>query len=332
MKVARTSALLIFLWLMLYQSSLSAQPSTKSLNVAYVAVSGTQAGLWVAQEAGLFRKYGLDTRLVYIAGGSRVIQSMLGGDVQIAAAAPSAAVDAGLSGGDLVTVAGMVNIAAFYLVVRPEIKSLQDLRGHPVGVTRYGASSDFAMRYLLRKSGLEPDKDVPILQLGGQIELAAAIESGRIFGATTGPPAMVKMEKSGARVLVSPRSIGLRFPHVGVVARKAFIASGRNAVKKFLQAYAEGVALVLRDKESAKKLLRPYVGFGDRETLEATWQYANDTLERVPHPDPEGIKVVIQDRARTRPEVGKLGPEQFIDGSIIQELEREGFFKKLFPR
>jgi NitT/TauT family transport system substrate-binding protein len=137
---------------------------------------------------------------------------MLGGDVQIAAAAPSAAVDAGLSGGDLVTVAGMVNIAAFYLVVRPEIKSLQDLRGHPVGVTRYGASTDFAMRYLLRKSGLEPDKDVPILQLGGQIELAAAIESGRIFGVTTGPPAMVKMERSGARVLVSPRSIGLRFP------------------------------------------------------------------------------------------------------------------------
>jgi len=88
----------------------------------------------------------------------------------------------------------------------------------------------------------------------------------------------------------------------------------------------------LRDKESAKKLLRPYVGLGDRETLEATWQYANDTLERVPHPDPEGIKVVIQDRARTRPEVGKLSPEQFIDGSIIQELEREGFFKKLFPR
>ena len=328
----RIPILLFFSSLILSQGPLYAQPSTQSLNIAYVAVSGTQAGLWVAQEAGLFRKHGLDTRLVYIAGGSRVIQSMLGGDVQIAAAAPSAAVDAGLSGGDLVTVAGMVNIAAFYLVVRPEIKSLQDLRGRPVGVTRYGASTDFAMRYLLRKSGLEPDKDVPILQLGGQIELAAAIESGRIFGATTGPPAMVKMEKSGARVLVSPRNIGLRFPHVGIVARKGFVAGGRDTVKKFLQGYAEGVALVLRDKESAKKLLRPYVGFSDRETLEATWQYANDTLERVPHPDPEGIKVVIQDRARARPEVGKLSPEQFIDGSIIRELEREGFFKKLFPR
>jgi NitT/TauT family transport system substrate-binding protein len=317
---------------MLYQSSLNAQPSAKSLNVAYVAVSGTQAGLWVAQGAGLFRKYGLETRLLYIPSGSRVIQAMIGGDIQIAAAAPSAAVDAALSGGDPVTVAGMVNIAAFYLVVRPEINSLQDLHGRPVGVTRYGASTDFAMRYVLRKSGLEPEKDVPILQIGGQIELAAAIESGRIFAATTGPPAMVKMQKTGAKILVSPREIGLRFPHVGIVVRKAFLATGRDTVKKFLQGYAEGVALLLRDKEGSKKLLQPYVGSSDREILDATWQYANDTLERVPYPDPEGFKVVLQERARSRPEISNFTPEHFIDGSLTQELKHEGFFKKVYPR
>ena len=332
MKFSMTPILVFFFALTLYQTPLYAQPSAKSLNVAYVAVSGTQSGLWLAQSAGLFRKHGLDTRLVYIAGGSRVIQAMLGGDIQVAAAAPSAAVDAALSGGDLVTVAGMVNIAAFYLVVRPEIKSLEDLRGRPVGVTRYGASTDFAMRYLLRKAGLEPEKDVPILQMGGQIELAAAMESGRVFGATTGPPAMVKMEQSGARVLVSPRSIGLRFPHVGIVARKSFLSSYRDAVKKFLQAYSEAVALLFRDKEQATKLLRPYVGSTDREVIEATWQYANDTLERVPYPDPEGISVVLQDRARSRPEVSRFRPEHFIDGSLIRELEQEGLFKKLYPR
>jgi NitT/TauT family transport system substrate-binding protein len=324
--------LLIISSLTQYQSSFSAQHSAKSLNVAYVAVSGTQAGLWVAQGAGLFRNYGLETKFVYIAGGSRVVQSMLGGDVQIAAAAPSSAVDAALSGADLITVAGMVNVAAFYLVVRPEIKSLQDLRGRPVGVTRYGAATDFTLRHLLRKSGLEPDKDVPVLQLGGQIELAAALESGRIVGAITAPPAMVKMEHAGGKVLVAPRSIGLRFPHVGIVARKAFLASNRDTVKKFLQAYSEGVAFLLRDKEAAKKYLQPYVGSADHEVLESTWQYATDTLERVPHPDPEGIKVVLQDRARTRPEVAKLSPEQFIDGSVILELEKEDFYKTLYSR
>ena len=330
MTLCRTLILLILFFSSFSQRSLLAQPATKSLNVAYVAVSGTQAGLWVAQGAGLFRNHGLEPRFVYIAGGSRVVQSMLGGDIQIAAAAPSSAVDAALSGADLVTIAGMVNVAAFYLVVRPEIKSLLDLRGRPVGVTRYGASTDFTLRYLLRKSGLEPDKDVPVLQLGGQIELAAALESGRIVGAITA--AMVKMAMSGGKVLVSPRSIGLRFPHVGIVARRSFLQSNRDTVKNFLQAYSEGVALLIRDKEAAKKLLQPYVGSADREILESTWQYANDTLERVPHPDPEGIKVVLQDRARTRPEVAKLSPEQFIDGSVVQELEREGFYKKLFAR
>ena len=317
---------------MLPQTPLRAQPSTQSLNIAYVAVSGTQAGLWVAKEAGLFRKHGLETKLVYIAGGSRVIQSMLGGDIQIAAAAPSSAVDATLSGADLLTVAGMVNIAAFYLVVRPEIKSIQDLRGRPVGITRYGASTDFTLRHLLRKSGLEPDKDVPVLQLGGQIELAAALESGRIVGAITAPPAMVKMEHSGGKVLIAPRSIGLRFPHVGIVARESYLQNNRDTVKRFLQAYSEGVALLIRDKEAAKNFLQPYMGSADREMFESTWKYATDTLERIPHPDPEGIKVVLQDRARTRPEVAKLSPEQFIDNSVIQELEREGFYKKLFAR
>jgi NitT/TauT family transport system substrate-binding protein len=328
MNISRSLKLLSFFFLMLPQTPLRAQPSTQSLNIAYVAVSGTQAGLWVAKEAGLFRKHGLDTKLVYIAGGSRVIQSMLGGDIQIAAAAPSSAVDATLSGADLVTVAGMVNVAAFYLVVRPEIKSIQDLRGRPVGVTRYGASTDFTLRHLLRKSGLEPDRDVPVLQLGGQIELAAALESGRIVGAITAPPAMVKMEHSGGKVLVAPRSIGLRFPHVGIVARKSYLQNNRDTVKRFLQAYSEGVALLIRDKEAAKKFLQPYMGSADRETFESTWKYATDTLERVPHPDPEGIKVVLQDRARTRPEAGKLNPEQFIDGSIIRELEKEDFYKK----
>lgn len=325
-------AWVMFLSLTSYKIPFAAQQSAKPLNVAYVAVSGTQAGLWVARGAGLFRNHGLDVNLVYIAGGSRVVQSMLGGDIQIAAAAPSSAVDAALSGADLVTVAGMVNVAAFYLVVRPEIKSIQDLRGRPVGVTRYGASTDFTLRYLLRKSGLEPDKDVPILQLGGQIELAAALESGHIVGAITAPPAMVKMENSGGKVLVSPRSIGLRFPHVGIVTRRSYLQSNRDTVKKFLQAYSEGVALLIRDKEAAKKSLRAYAGLGEAEILESTWQYATDTLERVPHPDPEGINVVLQDRARTRPEVSKFKAEQFIDGTLIRELENEGFFKKLYPR
>lgn len=311
---------------------LFAQPAPARVQVAYVAISGTQGALWVAQETGLFRKYGLESNLIYVAGASRVIQATLAGDIQIAAAAPSAVVDVVLGGGDLVTVAGMVNIPAFYLVVRPEINSLQELRGRAVGVTRFGASTDFAMRYLLRKAGLEPQKDVSILQMGGQPELAAAIESGHIFAATTGPPAMVRMQKAGAKILVAPKSIGIRFPHVGIVLRKSFLASSRDTVKNFLRGYVEGILLLLRDKEGSKKAFARYVRSDDPDVLEATWRYATDTLERIPYPDPESFKVVLEERVSGRPDATKASPEQFIDGSLIGELEREGFFKRTYTR
>lgn len=320
------------LFFLLAPIRLPAQEGPARIHVAYVAISGTQAAVWVAQEAGLFRKYGLSPSLVYIAGASQVIQTMLAGDVQLAAAAPSGVVNVVLGGGDLVTVAGMVNIPAFYLVVQPEIKSIQELRGKPVGVTRFGSSTDFTMRYLLRKGGLEPEKDVPILQMGGQPELAAGMANRRIFAAPAVPPAVVRIQKAGAKILIPPKNIGFRFPHVGIVVRKSFLASRRDVVKHFLQGYSEGVALLNRDKEASKKLLARYVRTADPDVLEATWQYAQDTLERIPYPDPEGFKVVLEERARSRGEAVKAGPEIFIDDSLVRELEKEGFFKTLYAR
>ena len=316
----------------LSNSPLYGQPSATRLHVAYVAVSGTQAAVWAAQEAGLFRKHGLETSLIYIAGAAQVIQTLLAGDIQIAIAAPSGVVNVVLGGADLVTVGGMVNIPAFYLAVRPEINSIQDLKGRPVGVTRFGASTDFTMRFLLRRAGLEPQKDVPILQMGGQTELAAAMENKRIFAATAVPPAVVRMQRAGAKILIAPKSIGFRFPHVGIVVRRSYIANRREIVKSFLQGYGEGIAMLHRDKEGSKKAVARYVRSDDPEVLEATWQYAIDTLERVPYPDPEGFKVVLEELVRSRPEVAKARPEQFIDDSLVRELEAEGFFKKIYAR
>lgn len=177
----------------------------------------------MAREAGLFRKYNLETSLIYIPGAAQVIQTMLAGEIHLAAAAPSGVVDVVLGGGDLVTIAGMVNIPAFCLVVRP---------------------------------------------------------------------------------------------HVGIVARRSFLVGRRETVKKFLQAYCEGVAFLTRDKERSKTFLARYVHSNEPEVLESTWQYAIDTIERIPYPDPEGLKVVLEERARTRPEIARARPEQFIDNSI----------------
>ncbi len=308
------------------------QSALERINAIYASLAGDHAALYVAQEMGLFRKYGLDVNLSYTAGAAQVIQTLMAGENQIATAGGSGVVDADFAGADLVAVAGMVNMPAFYIVVQPEIKSIQDLRGKPVGITRFGSSTDFTMRYILKKAGLEPDKDVPLLQMGGQPELAAGMEARRIFAAPMTPPALQKTLKAGARIQIQPKTIGLSFPHVGIVVRKTYLAAHRQIVKNFIAGYSEGVAMLQKDKEASKKAIGKFLHTDDAEVLEASWQFGVDVIERIPNLDPEMFKLVLEDRAQTRPEAKKFKPEQFFDDSVVKELEKEGFFKKIFAR
>ncbi|HEY2986225.1 MAG TPA: ABC transporter substrate-binding protein [Candidatus Binatia bacterium] len=327
-----TGRTLLALGLFFSSVQADAQAQPEKINAIYASISGDHAALFVAQDMGLFRKHGLEVNLSYTAGAAQVIQTMMAGENQIATAGGSGVVDADLGGADLVAVAGMVNMPAFYIVVQPEIKSIQELRGKAVGITRFGSSTDFTMRYIIRKAGLEPDKDVPLLQLGGQPELAAAMEGRRIFAAPLTPPALQKALKASGKILVAPKTIGLSFPHVSLVVRKTYLATRRQIVKNFIMGYSEGVAMLHKDKEASKKTLARFHKTDDPEILEATWQYGVDVIERIPNLDPEMFKLVIEERARTRPEAGKFKPEQFFDESLVRELDQEGFFKKLYAR
>ncbi len=334
MKITSTARIILFLILssVPFETAALAQPALERVNAIYASLAGDHDALYIAQDAGLFRKHGLDVNLSYTAGAAQVIQTMMAGENQIATAGGSGVVDADFGGADLVAVAGMVNMPAFYIVVQPEIKSIQDLRGKAVGITRFGSSTDFTMRYILRKAGLDPDKDVPLLQLGGQPELAAAIETRRIFAAPMTPPALQKTLKAGARIQIPPKTIGLSFPHVGIVVRKQFLAARRQTVKNFIAGYSEGVAMLHRDKETSKKAIAHFLHTEDPEALEASWQFGIDVIERIPNLDREMFKLVLEERARTRPETANAKPEQFFDESLVRELEQEGFFKKLYAR
>src|SRR2546429_6605684 len=149
------------------------------LAMGYSSASGVFAGMWVAQEGRIFAKYDIDSHLVLIASGSLMVQAMLGGDLPVAGAAGSAAVDASLGGADVVMFGSMVKVPAFYIMALPEIKTIDDLRGKAVGVTRFGSSTDFTMRYVLRKQGLEPGRDVTLIQTG-DLFAAARSEERRV--------------------------------------------------------------------------------------------------------------------------------------------------------
>jgi NitT/TauT family transport system substrate-binding protein len=156
------SALLLLLFLVAANRSALGQ-TRRELNIVYPAISGINVGLWVAAEANTFEKYGLDVKLIYIPTALQVTRVVLTGESPIAFAGGAPIVNAAISGADLVIIGGAANVPAFYLMATPDIKSLADLKGKPVGVSRFGSSTDFVMRYMLKKQGFEPEKDVTIL-------------------------------------------------------------------------------------------------------------------------------------------------------------------------
>ncbi len=320
--------LVTFAVLLLLSLAPPADAQTKKIEVAYSAISATQATLWFTKEAGIFEKHGLSVNLSYVASGSKVAQALLAGEFPIAFAG-SAVVFANLAGGDVVYVGGVVNVPAFYLMVTPEIKKIEDLRGKALGVTRFGASTDFSLRYALPLWGLQPDKDVKILQMGGQPEILAGMKAGAIQGAPVVAPFELQGRKAGFNVLTDLSKSGLQYPMISIVSTRAFIKKDPDTVRAFLRAYAEGTHRFAREKELALKVIAKYTKTEDPEALESAYAYTLQFVEKIPRPPFKGVEIELQEIAKKRPEAKGRKAEEFIDARIFEELERTGYFKSL---
>ena len=307
---------------------LPAGAQTKKIEVAYSAISATQATLWFTKEAGVFEKHGLSVNLNYVASGTRVVQALLAGEFPIALAG-TAVIPANLAGGDTVFIGGIVNVPAFYLLVSPEIKKIEDLRGKVLGVTRFGASTDRALRLALRQWGLEPDKDVTILQVGGQPELVAAMKGGAIQGGPLTAPAELRARKAGLTLLTDLSKSGLQYPLISIVSTRTFLKKDPDTVRNFLRAYTEGTHRFFREKALALKVIGKYTKTEDPELLESAYAYATQFVEKIPRPPYKGVEIELQEIARTQPGARGRKVEEFVDGRFFDELEASGFFKSL---
>lgn len=296
----------------------------------YSSASGVFAGLWVAQEGKIFEKYDIESHLVLIASGSLMVQAMLGGELPIAGAAGSAAVDASLGGADVVMFGSMVKVPAFYIMALPEIKTVDDLRGKTVGVTRFGSSTDFTMRYVLRKQGLEPGKDVTIIQTGDLFAAAAMLRTRTIVAAPFSSPTNLRAEEAGARVLVNMGKAGVYFPHDAFMARRSFINANTDLVRRFLKAYSEAVYRLFTDKELSRRAISKYARATDARTLDTVYQYALDYVDKIPYNTREGIQEVLNQAAVRNPKAKDAKPEAFYDDRFVKELDSQGFYKQLW--
>jgi NitT/TauT family transport system substrate-binding protein len=310
------------------------QPSGQSLQkvtVAYSSISGNMAPLWVAHERGFFRKYGLDTQVVLIEGGSRAAQTLVSGDVAFAQMAGAGVIQAALRGADAVMIAGVVNTLTFQFIVEKGITQPDQLKGKSVAVTRYGSSTDFAVRFALDKYGLKPDKEVAILQLGTMPALFAALEGGKIQGAMLSSPFTLKARKAGFHLLADLQMLGLEYQHTGIATTRALIKSQPDLVRNFMKGYVEGIHYYKNNRRDSIAILQKYLKVDDMDALTEIYEDIGLTLvPEKPYPTLKGIQTILQELASKDPVAATAKAEQFVDLRFLAELDRSGFIDRLY--
>lgn len=302
----------------------------QKLRVAYAAITAAFAIPWLAKEAAIFQRHGLDVELVYISSGSRAVQTLVGGGIDVAAIGGPAGVDAKLAGADTVYVAIPVNRVIVFTVAAPQIQRVEDLRGKTIGVTRIGTVTDFFTRLYLRQNGLVPDRDVMIRQTGGLPETLAALKAGQVHGGTFGFPAVLQARAAGFHVLIDYNTLGFRYPLSGVVVNQSMIRARESAIRSFLMAHIEAVHRFRTDPAFTMNVIGKYTQTTDRTILEETQKVYALAFERVPYPDPEDLKLGLTQVSETNPRARGADPRDFVDGRLLREIEASGFVKRLY--
>jgi ABC-type nitrate/sulfonate/bicarbonate transport system substrate-binding protein len=297
------------------------------MRISYSAVSGAMSSLWVAQEGGYFKREGLDTELLYIGGGSLLIQSMLSGDVPLAYGPSVPVINASLRGSDLVLIGNTGNSLVFSIMSRPEIKQPTQLKGKKVGVTRLGGSTDWALDAALKQWGLERGRDLIVIQTGGMPEGLAALVSGALDAVVLSPPSNFRAVKAGMHELVDVGQLGIVFPNTPLSTTKSFIRSNRDTALRFLRGFTQGLHRLRTDKEFSMKVLSKYTKVTDAETLAQLHQtygvrYSGD---RIPYVRAEGVDEIL--KRTPGKEVREAKAAEFLDNSLLKELEQSGWFR-----
>ncbi len=286
--------------------------------------------LWVAKEKGLFAKQQLDVELLYIATSPTIIQTMLSGEVQLSSSGQEAAMAANLAGGDIVIIATGVIRPSFFLYTIPEISRVEQLKGRRLGISRLGSSTDFAMRFLLQKYGLDPKRDVTLIPTGGIPKAPAAMQARVIDGALLSPPVTSRAQRLGYRQLLDPLSIGFPFYSAAVTARKSWLDSNPNLARRFMKAYVEAISVIHRDKIFTMKVIGKYSGEQEREALEESYDYVVKALPRAPEPALDAIRTGLKILAEKNPEAAEAEPSRFIHTRFVRELKESGYIDSLY--
>ena len=308
-------------------------PTPIPVRIGYGSISGNNLGLWIAKDAGYFEQQGLAVLdFPLVEGGTLSIQSLIAGDIQFVLAGSSGIMAAVLRGADLVMVAGASNKFDFALMSQANIRTADALRGGRVGVSRFGSSSDFAARTALQYLGLDPDRDVSMLQVGGTAARLGAMQSGALEAAPEIAPATHTARKLGFNIMVDLSQIGVPYQVGPMSTSRALVAQSPETVRRFVRAYLAGIHRLKTDKAFSLEVGRHYLQTDDLEVLEETWDYYMRVIPEVPYISDDGLAAVLQELAASDPQAASARLDQFYDNRFLQEAEASGYVRQLYGR
>jgi NitT/TauT family transport system substrate-binding protein len=303
------------------------------LRVGIPGLSAEFAPVWAANDRGLLKKYGFESEIIAMQGGTQLAQAVIGASIPVAVMG-GAYLTAAVRGADLVMIATHMDKFPYSLIVKPNIKKVEDLKGTKLAISRFGSSSDAGLRVALQKLGLNPDKDVTILQVGGQTERFAALKGGTVDGTVVIPPLSGAAQRLGYNALINMTELGIPYPQEGVVVSRQMIGSRRETIIRFLKAYIEGVKELKTDKEFAIAVMAKHLRLDrkkDREALEDSFkEVVIEQMLKVPSINLEAIKVGLDLLGKDKPARASSNPRDYVDGTLMQELVKSGFTEQLY--
>lgn len=298
------------------------------LRISYSAVNATQAFLWVAKERGYFAKHGLDGELLYINSGTMNIAALVGGSVQIAGGGP-VSIEARLRGVKLTILGNPLPLLASNLVAHPDIKSVGELPGKIAGISRFGSSTDQGFRYLFRKHGFNVEKDLKMLQMGGDASRIGALKAGTIQYTFLGAAATNQARAQGFRVLATAQQMAIPFPWTSVVVEDSWLGRNRDVAYRYLKCAVESIVHLKRNRPDSERIIGKYMKITDSKLATTEHEFVSSLMPDYPAPTLDGIKVILENFGKEYPDASRRDPKEFVDGSIIERLKQEKFAEGL---
>jgi NitT/TauT family transport system substrate-binding protein len=331
----RNRVLLAFGVIIFFSASLSAGAAELSalrkIRVAITSISGSMVPPWAAHEAGIFKKYGLQVEVIATPSGIQGTNALIANEVSFLQIAGGTTTGAAVGGADLKIVATMTATLVLNLAVRPEIEKPEQLRGKSIGISRFGTSLHSGARLAAKHYGLEPGKDVHIVEIGAGDWIVSAMQGNRVQAGVFGYPATSRAVKFGNRVMLHLPTLNIPYASTGVSTRGDIIRDDPDLVRRYLSAQIEAIALMKKDRPFTLKVLSKYLRTNDMDLLNESYdiQIAK-YMQKTPLPTAEAVRSVLEELTDRNPKAKDLDPNKFFDDRFVRQLQAENFIDSLY--